>query len=294
MRNDPPTDGRDLQHVLITIKNNYASLSHVLKKLADYIVENTDKAPYQNISEMAKQSGVSEASITNFVKLMGFRGFSDFKICLAKNNGGAMEQQVYGDISLDDSIDDICDKVFSKNIETLNSTHKILDRAAIERAASLIVKAKRIDFYGQGSSVLPALYAIFRLQRIGIRALYYQDPHLQVTSAALLEKGDVAVGISNSGRTHDTIDSLAIAKKSGATTICITSNDGSPIIKVSDIKLLAAQSNADIIEDIVVSRLAELSILDALYICIAGKIKKRALDGLYATAEALSTKKHKK
>jgi len=287
------TEERDLPYLLLQIKNKYSSFSFTLKKVADYILHNYHEAPYLNISKMAAKCAVSEASITKFVKALGYRGFSEFKISLARNADNASgEPSVYGEITLGDPIDELCEKVFRNNVDTLMNTLRILDKQALEETASLMVKAKRIDFYGQGGSSIPALNATIRLQRLGIRASYFLDPHQQVTSASLLEKGDVAVGISNSGRTHDIIASLGMARQSGAATVCITSNDNSPIIRQADIVLLTSTSNSEIIDDIISSRIAELSLLDALYLCIAGKIKKRALQNLYTTSDALRTKKY--
>lgn len=282
---------KDAQQLLLVIGNNYESFPQSFKRIADYILANHENAAYQSISEIASNAKVSEASITKFVKGLGFKGLSDFKLCLAKNTAAAVTDEVYGEIHLDDTLMDICTKVFHKNMESLKNTLRIIDIFAIEEIAERIISAKRIDFYGQGGSVLPAMNAVMRLQRINIRASYSADPHLQITSASLLEKGDIAIGISNSGRTKDTIAALSAAQKAGATTVCITSNDGSAITKVADSKLIVAYTHSQIIDDVIASRIAELSILDAVYLCIAGKTKRRALEGLYTTDKVLQTKR---
>ena len=280
--------------LLLAIQNKYASFPHALKRIADYVLSSAETAMYQSIGEVALAVGVSEASISKFVKELQFKGFREFKICLARDPQTAEKTWMDEDIRLDDDFGEICNKLFSKNIASLKNTLSILDTSIIEDIASKICKTKRVDLYGQGGSILPALGAAMRLQRIGIQAAQFTDSHMQITSASLLSKEDIAIGISNSGQTKDTIDALQTAKNAGATTVCITSNAGSPITKVADITLLTAYTHSEIIDDILVSRLAELSILDALYLCIARKTKKRALESLYKTDAALRTKKSTK
>jgi DNA-binding MurR/RpiR family transcriptional regulator len=278
----------DLQLLLLRIRSKYSSLTGAPKKVADYLLESHDEAVYLNITQLAGKVGVSESTITKFVRLLGYNGFQDLKISLARRGSQEDEgDKLYGEISLDDDVETICTNVFYNNIEALKDSLRILDFKSVEKAAELILRARKIDLYGMGSSAIATLNARMRFYRLGFMCFTYNDPHEQIVSASLLKKGDVAIGISNSGRSRDVIKALSIAKQSGASTICITNHDNTPIIECSDIKLFTSSKDSEQLSESINARIAELALLDSLYVCIASKIKKQALEKLRKTSEAI-------
>ncbi|MBS5645533.1 MAG: MurR/RpiR family transcriptional regulator [Clostridiales bacterium] len=279
-----PADRRQL---LLTIKNKYGALSRASKTIADFILAHHDEAIYLNIRQIAAHCQVSEATVTNFVKAIGLRSFQEFKICMARGAQEEPEENViYGQILLNDPTDLLCKKVFHSNIDSLNNTLHILDPGLVEDTAQRIIKARRVDFYGQSASAIVARLVVNRLQRIGIRAMVFDDPHMQISSAALLEEGDIAIGISNSGRSREVVAALALARESGAYTIAITRADGSPVASAADRTLLTATNDFEFVED-ASSPLAVIALLDALYVCVAAKTKKRTLKNLTRIRQAL-------
>jgi DNA-binding MurR/RpiR family transcriptional regulator len=107
----------------------------------------------------------------------------------------------------------------------------------MENEIDAIDKANKMVIFGMGTSAKVGLDIQYKLSRIDIPTFMYLDYHLQITTASLMKKGDVALAISNSGKTKDVIDALKIAKNNGATTINITQAGNSPIHEVSDLVL---------------------------------------------------------
>jgi DNA-binding MurR/RpiR family transcriptional regulator len=109
-----------------------------------------------------------------------------------------------------------------------------------------------------------------------------------------LTKNDVVIGISHSGSSKDVVEALEFAKKSGATTICITNQGKSPITKnnVSDIKLFTSSTETKYKVVGLSSRLAQLTIVDALYAYISLKKGESAIENFEKVDEALSIKKY--
>jgi len=285
-------ENSDLQLLLIKIRSKYTSLTDAARRVADFILSNHSEAVYLSITELAKKSGVSESTVTKFIKTIGYNSFHDLRICLARAPRNTVgEDIIYGEISLDDDVESICTNVFHNNIDSLRDSLRILDFESVEKAASLMLKARKIDFYGMGSSAVATMNAKMRLYRIGLLCFTYSDPHEQIISASLLKQGDVAVAISNSGKSSDTVKALELAKQSGATTICITNHDDTPITQFADIKLFTSTKDSEELSESLHARIAELSLLDALYVCIASKMKKQALSNLYKTSQAI--KNHK-
>ena len=154
---------------------------------------------------------------------------------------------------------------------TINS----LDEASVDKACEFLAAARKIDFYGVGTSGVMALDASQMFLGIGKNTTAYPDPHIQVMSAALLTSKDVAVAFSHSGSTKDTVTALRKAKDSGAHTISITSYERSPITQVSDIILLASFGEKVAVTS-VYSKIGEMVVLERIYAGCVQKMKDEA------------------
>jgi DNA-binding MurR/RpiR family transcriptional regulator len=179
------------------------------------------------------------------------------------------DNPIFEDITREDDAGTVAAKVFTASQRALDETLQMLDRAAFGRAVERLLQAGAIWFYGVGTSATLATDASYRFMRIGLPAHAAVDPHIMRLSAGLLGSGDLAVGISYTGRTIDTVRALTIARESGATTLCITSHLGSPITRVSDLVLTAATSETKVMREATYSRIAHIAILDSLYVCAA-------------------------
>lgn len=284
----PEQNSVDLDVLLLKVRSKYPYLTASAKKVADYITSNFKDAVYLGISQLADRACVSEATITKFVRQLGYSNFHEFKIGLARTKPEADDgDKLYGEINLDDDITTICTSVFYNNMDALKDTLKMLDPLAIDKTAESIVRARKIDLYGMGSSTVATLNARMRLYRLGIMCFTYNDPHEQIISASLLKKGDTAIAISNSGRSQEVVKALSVAKASGAATICITSYDDSPIVQYADVKLFTSTRDSEQLNESLNARVAELTLIDALYVCIASKIKRKALENLRITSDAI-------
>lgn len=221
------------------INSRMHSFTKSEKKVADYIL-NSKKSDITRItiSELAANCGVSEATIVRYVKKVGFESFQDFKLNLALDNDDEIvEDEKDITISQNDSPQDILRKTKVGFLQSIENTNAIIDMNKFLQAANFIRSAKKIEIYGVGSSSAVGKILQYKLTRLGFPAYAIEDPHMQAISAATLDLGDLAFGISQSGSTKDTVDSLALAKKHGATTICLTEHVNSPITKYADVVL---------------------------------------------------------
>lgn len=221
------------------INSRMHSFTKSEKKVADYIL-NSKKSDITRItiSELAANCGVSEATIVRYVKKVGFESFQDFKLNLALDNDDeVVEDEKDITISQNDSPQDILRKTKVGFLQSIENTNAIIDMNKFLQAANFIRSAKKIEIYGVGSSSAVGKILQYKLTRLGFPAYAIEDPHMQAISAATLDLGDLAFGISQSGSTKDTVDSLALAKKHGATTICLTEHVNSPITKYADVVL---------------------------------------------------------
>lgn len=255
---------------LLTIRSLYPSMYESEKKIADFILEQPEVAVHMTVAKIAEKTGVAESSIVRFCQRVGFNGFAQLKINLARNLKKP-EELILEDISRSDDIRTATSKVFTSSIQALKDSLKMLDLEELNKAVDFLMKAKHIEFYGVGSSAPIALDAYYRFMRIGFKAYAATDPHVSRISASMLDSECVVVGISHTGRTMDTVRDIEIAKSKGARIICITSYQDSPIARLSDAKLIISTSETKLMKEAISSRIAQIVLLDSLYTCVALK-----------------------
>ena len=285
------TNFGEMETCLLRMKAFYASLRPSEQKVADYILEHPEEVIHLSVTELSNRTGVSDAAIIKFCQRIGYKGYQELKIYLAKELVSPM-MEIYGEVAPDDDIKTVKEKIFQINSQALQDTRKLLDDEGLEQAVKAIAEASKVNIYGVGASGFVALDAQLKLLRIGIQATSFCDSHVQTYLAALLSSGDVAIAISDSGNTKDVVRALSVAKERGARTVCITSSPDSAIGKVADIKLYTAATESIFRSGAIASRLAQLSVIDVLFIGVALKRYDCSLENLARTREAAADLKY--
>lgn len=216
---------------IVTIQSKLKLLTGSEKKVADYILGNYMEVLNYTVIELAEKADVSDATVVRFCRSVGYKGFQDLKINLAQD---AIVPYKHLNTSLEekDTPEQIVSKVLRSEIETLEETIHILDVKELEAAARAIKDAKRVVFFGTGGSAMVAHDALHKLLKIGIRCIVEEDADIQAMQSALLETGDVAIGISHSGTNKGVLECLKNAKANGAVTIGLTTYGKSPLQKM--------------------------------------------------------------
>ena len=252
------------------------------------------------VGELAERSHVSKPTVIRFCRSVGYGGLADFKLKLA----GAVNEGVpfvHRAVDEDDKAADIVVKVIDNAVSALlkyrnNAASHAFERA-IEALASACRNGRRIEFYGVGNSGIVAQDAQHKFFRLCVAASAVSDGHVQVMSATMLQAGDCAVIISNSGRSRDLLDAAEIARRKGATTIVITAS-GSALAHASSGSLHVLLA-ADHPEDYdryspMVSRLLHLVIVDILTTGVALRLGTELRPMLAEIKRNLRTKRYAK
>lgn len=263
---------RNTNNPYILLKSEYPRFLKSEKKIADYVLANSEKIPAVTIAVLSKKIGVAESSIVRFCKSIGFEGFTDFKISLATYADTSNKESgfICSDISKNDKIENVFQKAFENSITGLQDTLAVFDLKKAEKAVDLIFKAEKVYFIAVGFSAPIADDATNRYMRIGIPAVSYTDPHIASVACSLADEKTVIIAISHAGRTPEVINPIKLAKENGATVISITSYSKSPLEDLSDIVLEICSAEATLLNEAITSRIAHISVLDALYtgICV--------------------------
>jgi len=261
----------DYKPCLPEIRNRYGVLTPAEKRLADYILEYPSETVQLSAAALAARANTASSAVIRLCRSLGFGGFSEFKMNLAVELSQNVQFSYMPGISPEDSSGDILDKIFAANVKTLQDTARKLDRSVFDAVVQLLCGASNIYVYGVGTSAGIAADLQYRLMLLGCSAFLFTDVPSMSVSTINLHKGDVAIGVSHSGRTIATVDTLRRARESGAATVCITSYGGSLIARVCDQTLTVYSDETKYPIEAVSARVAQLGVIDALIAAISAR-----------------------
>ncbi len=254
--------------VLVKIRSLYPSLPKAERNVADFIQGNPERAPHRTVHEFAKAGGVSVASVSRFVRKLGFTDFKEFKLELARETTGTV-LSLFKEITPEDSDAEITRKVFLGNIKSLEDTLKMLSFADLTQAAQAISGCARLVFFGIGGSGYVGHDAALRFSYLDFQAEAYEDASKILLQALRVTGRDVVIGISHSGRSAITVEGTRLAREKGALTIGISNYLRSPLRDASSIFFCTSFPENRVKVAAISSKVAQLCILDALYLLVA-------------------------
>lgn len=275
---------------LSIISDALPRLKGATQKVAAFILNFPRETIDLTVTELSKRAGVSEASIVRFAQSLGYSGFHALKIRLAEDIVSPM-LIVHEDLSPDDTPATAVQKAMTVGLRSLEDTIRILDMAVLEATIQAISNARQVVLFASGNSIPIAMDLNFRLTKIGLSSRFSIDPTMQEMYASLAASEDVAIGISHTGSSRDTVYALELAKKRSARTICITNHSDAPLTRFSDLCLFTATRVGNFSEERMDSNLAALALTEAVYvgICMA-----RSDDAAQAVSKTIRASEHRK
>ncbi|MDY5105673.1 MAG: MurR/RpiR family transcriptional regulator [Actinobacillus minor] len=257
--------------ILDTIGALQTSLTKTEKKIAAAILSQPQLLNQCSLSEVATQLDVGEATFIRFCRTLGYKGYTDFKLDLAIELATQEKDKrvlLETDVLEQDTSREIGTKLQTSLNNVISETLNLLDFDELEKAVQALKKAKRIFIFGSGASGLTAEDFKYKLMRIGFQVDAISNNHFIYMQAVLLKPDDVVIGISHSGYSEETNRGLRLAKANGATTIALTHNLRSPITDVADYVLINGNRQGQIQGDSLGTKMAQLFVLDLIYILL--------------------------
>jgi RpiR family transcriptional regulator, repressor of rpiB and als operon len=279
---DPRTVGPRIRMLLPELTPSETRVTEVmLRSAAD------DPLP---LKKVASDADISEAMVVKTAKRLGFAGFRELRAALS-----AYKQlpnvDLHEDLKPEDTAEIIVQKVFRTAIQALEETLAILDMEGFRRAADLIHGARHRDFYGLGGSAQIARDVAHKFLRIGVRAAVFDDTHMMAMSASMLKEGDVVLAFSHSGRTTGVLEAVQIARANRANVVAITNYESSPLADLSDVVLCSTALGSPLTSENAAARIAQLNIMDAIFMAVAQKSYSSAEENLARTMAAVQSKR---
>lgn len=272
------------------------TLSPALAEVVRAVADEGQLVARLSITDFAKRVGTSEATVVRAARALGFTGYAQLRLAIAASEGARPSRRlpITEDIDPSDPLEAVLAKLVVAEQGAIEQTGQQLDVTVAAAAIDALVAARRVQVYGVAASGLIAADIAQKLARIDIAASAYADVHLATTGAALVKPGDVVLAVSYSGETIDVLKPLELAKRNGAVTIGITCHAPSSLSKLVDFPLVAAKRDTELRPGALASRIAQLLIVDLIFVGVAQRTYERTTAALQATRDALDPYRNKK
>ncbi|GAA0795318.1 MurR/RpiR family transcriptional regulator [Faecalicatena orotica] len=247
------------KEALEVIKENYDSIFSAEKKVADFVLQNPQKAVDSNVSELAKQSGVSDATVVRMCHHIGYTGYYQFRIALSRELG----RKQYATSSRLQNKDEV-GKVFHDYAEAMIAIGERIDVDVMWKCVNLLKTCRQAHLMAVGNTCPLTQYMGFRLGRLGIKSTYNVAAEYFLNHVNLADPDDILIAISQSGTSRQVVQGMELGKEKGLKIIAITAFAQSPVAALADYVLLSAGKEEPFNYYKGYAHLNETAVIDAL------------------------------
>ncbi|ELI6434035.1 MurR/RpiR family transcriptional regulator [Aeromonas salmonicida subsp. salmonicida] len=244
--------------VLLLLRHQLATYSQTLQRLGQFVLEQPQRVLYLTITELARESGTSEASVTRLCRGVGCRGYTEFKMALALETQQEQANQPQASATCAFST------LIEESVAALRDTGALVSQQALLQSAELLEKARQIQIYGVAASAIIGEYLAYRLLRMGISAQQFSDMHRAAMNATSLKPGDVVIAVSSSGSTKDLLHAVQLGKEHGASIIVLSNTSRSPLATLADQLLVAAKPEGPLTAGSFHSKISAMLLIELL------------------------------
>lgn len=257
-----------MAHLLERIRQIRPKLSPAEGKVADLILRRSTEVAGLQLAHIAKQAEVSEPTVIRFCRALGYDGYRSFLLDLVAQTAGGRPTYDRDGIAPSDSLEQICDKIFSGALRVLQEVREEVDLTQMQRAIDLLAEARRVELFAFGGSVPTAVDAQHKLFRLQVSSTVYSDPHLQHMAAHSLKPGDLVMTFSNTGTTEALVRVVRLIRDQGLPIIALTPPN-TPLAELATVELCVDTDEPGLLSLPLSTRLAWLTLVDVLVMGLA-------------------------
>lgn len=270
-----------MENILYIINEKYDSFSKMHKRLADYILENSDKAILMPISELADESGVSEATIVRFTYKLGYSGYREFQRALLDSIKYTLTTLQRLDVSRELGENELIHSQINSDVNDINATFTNLDPTVIMNAAKEIDRSKKIFILGLRTSNFLTQYLAHYLRMMTFDVILVEGTFMEPYEYLVnMKSEDILICISLPRYSQRTIQSVKLIHNKGYRIISLTDSESSPIFNFSSISLIARCSMNSFFDSMV----SPLVIINTLLLSISA-VTSRDVEGSFKELE---------
>jgi DNA-binding MurR/RpiR family transcriptional regulator len=248
---------------LVRIRGVYNTLPRSERKVADYVLNHADQVIHSSVTDLAQTLEVSESTVVRFCQRLGYQGYPEFKVLLARDLGTPF-QDTYDTLDPGDDVTTIVRKTVQISVQALNDTLAILDPNNVKEVVDLLINAHHVFLFGCGGSGGSAQIAYQKMLRLGLPCSVCIDPHTQTLLSGTATEQDVVIGISYSGNNEDVVRAMRVAQERRAKTVAITNYPTSPVVRMANVALLTGAAETPLFSESGPSRVVQLAVIDVL------------------------------
>jgi len=271
--------------MLSRIEHQIGALSRAEKRVAVWVLAHPRQAADATLAQVARACGVSEPTVIRFCRSIDLGGFRELTIRLTEALSRPVSY-VHRDVSADDATPDAVTKVLDAAIQSLLDMRAQLSSMPIDRAAAVLRQARQISFAGLGASGHVAADACHKFFRLGTPCTAHTDTPSILQAAAIAEAGDVLFIVSHLGGWPELDEAAAVARDNGADVLALT-DPASDLARVATLVFGWSPHEDTSVFTPMSSRLAQLALLDAVYVAFALSLGEIAADKLRRSKDAL-------
>lgn len=262
------------------------------RRVGEAVVADPSLVARESITALAQRCQTSAPTVVRFAKRLGFTGYPQLRLALAKaagiEEGRSAGEPLSGTLDESDTLEQVVAKVGYAGARAIEDTMARLDVPQLQRAVDAIFAASRIDVVGVGASSVAALDLYQKLARLGLSVAVHADRHAAVTALSLRGRGSVVVAISHSGGTADVIAPVELAREQGGTTVALTNHPGSRLAAAAEICLLTTARETTFRSGAMASRIAQLAVIDCVFAGVAMRDMGATRQALAASFRAVA------
>ena len=291
MTDQNPSSDLPQGSLLDRIEAGYSGLRKSERIVADHLRQLSGTRMDQSITELGRNMGVSEATISRVSRALGYAGFQDMKLSMAEGAGSRSSfTNIPIEIDESDSLIQTSSNLAQLLSVCLQGTQRMLDAGQMETVVAALVAARKVVFVGVGGAAAICQEAAHLFSKAGLDAIAYSDGYSQIIAAANLDSTCVMVGVSHTGTTDTVANALTVARENKCVTIAITSDPASAVGQAAEIALVTWNSSTPSVPlygDFIEGRISQLFLIDLLYLGVLFKAGPKTSRQLTATATAL-------
>lgn len=274
-------------NIIALINSMQEKLPKAESRVAKVIMNSPEKVMSMTAKDLGDASKTSAATVIRLSKRLGMDSFPQMKLMLYKE-ADSEEVLGYSDITADETLEEIKEKLLGNAYQSLSDTLPLLDKEIVEKAIKAIEDAEIIYLYGIGSSYLVAKNISQKWSRIGKTCILTSDTHDLIAKMTANNNKKLFIGVSNSGETSEAVQLMRVAQKNGLETMSITQFGRNSLSKEATINLQHIRVNEPAYRGAAtVSLHVQFYLVDVLFYTYASRHYDEVMDSIISSREEI-------
>ncbi|EJI86878.1 MAG: MurR/RpiR family transcriptional regulator [Alishewanella aestuarii] len=232
---------------LLKIKGMLDQLSASERKLADFILDNSNLLRDYSSQQLADAVGISQSSVVKFCQKLGYKGYPDLKLAITEAvvTATTLQREAPENNAELSGLAQLAEQLQQSLWQGLRGLLTINPESRLQQAAKLLQQARQILLAGSAHSAVVAADMQSRLLELGKLALFHSDPAVSLQLARTLPEGSIVLLISDSGENADLLRLEKYAKRRQLQIISLTRFQTSAQSAVADVTLFTLDTETD-------------------------------------------------